>query len=339
METDSNNITIYNIECSPSYIINNLSMSKNSLYFIHNSQSFPRILIVNKKILKEKCQNKSLSVLNSSEKNEMLFIKSIFLKDTEYIAVGLYNGFKLWNKEGNRLLYQISNPNSNKYKIYAFVSCSPFLINPENQTKDIADCVIAGDNYGQLHLIYGAKSSWKSSKLFTTPNAESILSIGSSLETNKIGLTLDNGDILILKIEKNSCNLEKKIEGDGKQNIAINSVVFSNNGKNEFFLACGFINGMIKIISLNDYNLKFCINSNLRSVGPMIVKGNDEIVTGSDDGQIIVWKYDDTKDKIVLKKNLLFEDKMIVGLAYDNDDNNLYITCYDFPEIIAVSDV
>jgi hypothetical protein len=339
METDSNNITIYNIECSPSYIINNLSMSKNSLYFIHNSQSFPRILIVNKKILKEKCQNKSLSVLNSSEKNEMLFIKSIFLKDTEYIAVGLYNGFKLWNKEGNRLLYQISNPNSNKYKIYAFVSCSPFLINPENQTKDIADCVIAGDNYGQLHLIYGAKSSWKSSKLFTTPNAESILSIGSSLETNKIGLTLDNGDILILKIEKNSCNLEKKIEGDGKQNIAINSVVFSNNGKNEFFLACGFINGMIKIISLNDYNLKFCINSNLRSVGPMIVKGNDEIVTGSDDGQIIVWKYDDTKDNIVLKKNLLFEDKMIVGLAYDNDDNNLYITCYDFPEIIAVSDV
>lgn len=339
METDSNNITIYNIECSPSYIINNLSMSKNSLYFIHNSQSFPRILIVNKKILKEKCQNKSLSVLNSSEKNEMLFIKSIFLKDTEYIAVGLYNGFKLWNKEGNRLLYQISNPNSNKYKIYAFVSCSPFLINPENQTKDIADCVIAGDNYGQLHLIYGAKSSWKSSKLFTTPNAESILSIGASLETNKIGLTLDNGDILILKIEKNNCNLEKKIEGDGKQNIAINSVVFSNNVKNEFFLACGFINGMIKIISLNDYNLKFCINSNLRSVGPMIVKGNDEIVTGSDDGQIIIWKYDDTKDKIVLKKNLLFEDKMIVGFAYDNDDNNLYITCYDFPEIIAVSDV
>ena len=339
METESNNITIYNIECSPSYIINNLSISKNSLYFIHNSQSFPRILIVNKKILKEKSQNKTLSVLNSSEKNEMLFIKSIFLKDTEYIAVGLYNGFKLWNKEGNRLLYQISNPNSNKHKIYAFVSCSPFLINPENQTKDIADCIIAGDNYGQLHLIYGAKSSWKSSKLFTTPNVESILSIGSSLETNKIGLTLDNGDILILKIEKNSCNLEKKIEGDGKQNIAVNSVVFSNNNKNEFFLACGFINGMIKIISLNNYNLKFCINSNLRSVGPMIVKGNNEIVTGSDDGQIIIWKYDDTKDKIVLKKNILLEDKMIVGLAYDKDDNNLYITCYDFPEIIAISDV
>ena len=337
METESNNITIYNIECSPSYIINNLSISKNSLYFIHNSQSFPRILIVNKKILKEKSQNKTLSVLNSSEKNEMLFIKSIFLKDTEYIAVGLYNGFKLWNKEGNRLLYQISNPNSNKHKIYAFVSCSPFLINPENQTKDIADCIIAGDNYGQLHLIYGAKSSWKNSKLFATPNAESILSIGASLETNKVGITLDNGEIIILKIEKNNCNLEKKIEGDGKQNISINSVVFSNDGKDEFFLACGFINGVIKIISLNDYKLKFCINSNLRSVGPMIVKGNNEIVIGSDDGQIIIWKYDETK--IVLKKNILFEDKMIVGLAYDNNDNNLYITSYDFPEIIVVSDI
>ena len=339
METDSKNISIYNIECSPSYLINNLSMSKESLYFIHNSQTFPRILIVNKKILKEKSKNKSLSVLNSSEKNEMLFIKSIILKDTEYIAVGLYNGFKLWNKEGNRLLYQISNPNSNKNKIYAFVSCSAFLINSECKNKDIADCILSGDNYGQLHLIYGAKSSWKSSKLFATPNAESILSIGASLETNKIGITLDNGDILILKIEKNNCNLEKKIEGDGKQNISINSVVFSNDGKNEFFLACGFINGMIKIISLNDYNLKFCINSNLRSVGAMIVKGNNEIVTGSDDGQITIWKYDDTKHKIVLKKNILFEDKMIVGLAYDNNDNNLYVTSYDFPEIIAVSDI
>ena len=30
---------------------------------------------------------------------------------------------------------------------------------------------------------------------------------------------------------------------------------------------------------------------------------------------------------------------MIVGLAYDKDDNNLYISCYDFPEIIEISDV
>ena len=71
----------------------------------------------------------------------------------------------------------------------------------------------------------------------------------------------------------------------------------------------------------------------------MIVKDCCEIIVGSDDGQINIWKYEDNEDKIILKQNLLYEDKMIVGLAYDNNDNILYINCYDFPEIMAVSDI
>lgn len=339
MDSLAGKIKIYNIECSPSYIINNLSISKENLYFIHNSQSFPRVLIVKKDLLKKNENNKSVSVLNSSEKNEMLFIKSITFKDAEYIAVGLYNGFKLWNKEGNRLLHQISNSSLNKNKIYAFTSCSEFLINSENKNQNLPDSIISADNYGQLHLIYGTKSNWKSCKIFTTPNNESILSIGTNIEINDIGITLDNGDIIILKNEEGNCNLVKKIEGDSKQNIGVNSVIFSKKDKSEFFLGCGFINGEIKIVSLKNYNLKFSINSHLRSVGPMIVKDNNEIITGSDDGQIIIWKYDDNTDKIVLKSNYLIEDKMIVGLAYDKDDNNLYFSCYDFPEISCISDI
>lgn len=337
MDSTQDKINIYNIECSPSYLINNLSISKDNLYFIHNSQSFPRILIVNKKLLNEN-KNKSLSVLNSSEKNEMIFVKSITLKDTEYIAVGLYNGFKLWNKEGNRLLFQISNPNTNKNKIYAFTCCSEFLINSENMNHSIPDGILAADNYGHLYLIYGSKSNWKNTKLFSTQNNESIISMGANIEINDIGITLDNGDIIILKIEKGKCNLVKKIEGD-IQNIAINSVILAIKNKKEFFFCCGFINGEIKIISLKDYNIKFSINSNLRSIGPMIVKDNSDIITGSEDGQIIIWGYDENGDKIVLKKNVLFEDKIIVGLGYDKENKNLYISCYDFPEIICISDI
>ena len=337
MYSDNKNISIYNIECSPSYIINNLSISKDSLYFIHNSQSFPRVIVIKKDSLKKEEKNNSISVLNSSEKNEMLFIKSITLKDAEYIAVGLYNGFKLWNKEGNRLLFQISNPTINKNKIYAFTCCSEFLLNSE-KINDYPDSIISADNYGQLYVIYGSKSNWKSSKLFTTKNAESILSIGANIEINIFGITIDNGDVLLFKNEKGNCKLIKNFEGD-KQIISVNSVVFSKKDKSEYFLGCGFINGEIRIYSLKDYNLKFSINSNLRSVGPMFVKGNNEIIIGSDDGQINIWEYDDNKDKIILKNNILFEDKMIVGLAYDKDNNNLYVSCYDFPEIICVSDI
>ena len=116
-------------------------------------------------------------------------------------------------------------------------------------------------------------------------------------------------------------------------------MIFSKEDKSEFFLACGFINGEIRIYSMKDYNWKFSINSNLRSIGPMIVKNSCEIIVGSDDGQINIWKYDNKKNSIILKNNFLFEDKMIVGLAYDNDDNVLYANSYDYPEIIAIFDI
>ena len=338
MNSVSNNINTYSLGCSPSYLINNLSHSKEFLYFIHNSQSCPRVISINKKLLKEKNINKSVSVFNSSEKNEMLHIKCITMKDSDYIAIGLYNGFKLWNKEGNRLLFQMSKPNIKQNKIYAFTFCSEFLLNSEIN-KDYPDSILASDNYGQLFLIYGSKSSWKSNKMFSTPNAESILSIGTNIHTNNIGLTLDNGNVLILKYENGEFNLKKKIEEDGRYNISINCVIFSKKDKSEFFLACGYINGEIRIYSMKDYNIKFSINSHLRSVGPMEVKDDNKIIVGSDDGQINIWKYNDDEDKITLKSNYLFEDRMIVGLIYDKDENCLYANYNDFPEIMVISNI
>ena len=335
------NHKIYNIECSPSYIINNLSQSKDSIYFIHNSQSFPRVLVINKKLLKEKnTNNKCMSVLNSSEKNEMIFVKSILIKEVEYIAVGLYNGFKLWNKDGNRLLHQISysNNTNKKNKIYAFICCAQYLFE-RNDFQSSPDSIISGDNYGNLFLIFGSKSNWKNAKIFSSENSETILSIATNIEIEEFGISLDNGNVLIMKIKKGKCDLIKKFEENGKNIIAVNSVIFSKEDKGEFFLGCGFINGEIRIYSLKDYNWKFSINSNLRSIGPMIVRNSCEIIVGSDDGQINIWKYDNKKNSIILKNNLLFEDKMIVGLAYDNEENILYANSYDYPEIIAISDI
>ena len=340
MTEDEINHKIYNIECSPSYIINNLSQSKDSIYFIHNSQSFPRVLLINKKLLKEKnTNNKCMSVLNSSEKNEMIFVKSILIKEHEYIAVGLYNGFKLWNKDGNRLLHQISNSNNtNNKRIYAFICCAEYLFE-KNDYQSSPDSIISGDNYGNLFLIFGSKSNWKNAKIFSSENSEAILSIATNIEIEEFGISLDNGNVIIMKIKKGKCDLIKKFEENGKNIIAVNSVIFSTEDKNEFFLGCGFINGEIRIYSLKDYNWKYSINSNLRSIGPMIVRNSCEIIIGSDDGQINIWKYDNKKNGIILKNNLLFEDKMIVGLAYDNEENILYANSYDYPEIITISDI
>lgn len=38
----------YVTDCSPSHLFNNLSNSENSIIYIHNSESQPRIITVNK---------------------------------------------------------------------------------------------------------------------------------------------------------------------------------------------------------------------------------------------------------------------------------------------------
>ena len=43
------NLKIVNVDCSPSYLNNNLTQSKNTLLFIHNSENQSRGIIVDKK--------------------------------------------------------------------------------------------------------------------------------------------------------------------------------------------------------------------------------------------------------------------------------------------------
>ena len=340
MLNENENYETYNFECSPSYLVNNLTSTQKSLYFIHNSESLPRVLVANKEILldKNKSKNKCLTIFNSNETNEMIFIKSITLKDSEYIAIGLYNGFKLWNTDGSRLLFQISGANITPNKIYAFTCCCEFKMNESEE--NFADSLLTCDNYGQIFFVYGSKSNWHSKKnIYVTKNFESILSICSSIYNNHIGISLDNGDVVILKLENEACEEKKTIESQHGQNIAVSSVIFSIKNKKEFFMAFGYITGEIKIISINDYNIKFTINSNLRSVGPMIVIKENEIVTGSDDGQLTIWKYDEDKNKIILRKNMVFEDKMIVGLVYNEENQKLFVNSFDCPDIIIVHDI
>lgn len=335
-EDGNNSIRNINIECSPSYLINNLAFLKDTLFFIHNSESLPRVISVNKRIISEKMKNKFINIFNNGETNEMLFVKTISFTEGNYIAIGLYNGFKLFNTDGSRLLFQISEPKINKNKIYAFISCCGFEL---FDNQGVIDSILAGDNYGQLFLIHGTKSNWKSRKIYVTPRAETILSIAGCIGTKKIGITLDNGNVMIFNLENGECKLMKEFGNEYPSNIAVNSLAFANQNKNDFYLVCGFVNGEIKIYSMNNLIQKFSIKSNLRSVGPMIMIRKFELVTGSDDGQVIIWKYDENEDKITLKNNYLFEDKMIVGLAYDENSNNLYVNAFDSPEITIISDV
>lgn len=115
----------YRIDCAPSYLTNNLTQSEDYLFFIHNSESQPRIMKINKEIFNSSSSG-NVSIFTTNETSEMLFCKCIKLNNINYLAVGLYGGFKLWSIDGARLLFQIPAKNKIEGKIYAFVSICEF---------------------------------------------------------------------------------------------------------------------------------------------------------------------------------------------------------------------
>jgi hypothetical protein len=49
IQKEKETIIFINTECSPSHLSNNINNSKSNIAYIHNSESTPRIILVNKK--------------------------------------------------------------------------------------------------------------------------------------------------------------------------------------------------------------------------------------------------------------------------------------------------
>ena len=325
------NIEILKLECTPSLLPNNISQNSNSIFYIHNSEVTPRIMVVDKKYFDDINQKQQYLVnFNSSEKNEMLFAKVININNTYYIANGLYGGFKLWSIDGKRIFFQIPAKNKIEGRIYAFTSISEFRI---DDTKNEFDCFLCGDNYGQIFIVSGEKFRWKSKHIYGINNKETILSISSYIDYNCVGVCIDNGNVLILKVEKDKS--DKLKEFNNEKNISLVSSIIKNDYK-DYYLGCGFVNGEIKIYNMNKLTLSYTINSHLRGINTLIGV-NSCFISGAEDGAINIWKVGNKK--IELRNNLVFEDKNIVGITYDEDKRCIYANAYDYQEIIRISNL
>ena len=75
---NSEDIKSYPTDCAPSYIPNNLTSNNNMLYFIHNSESQPRIMQINKKLFEANNNTKYVGPFNNNETYEMYFAKIYF---------------------------------------------------------------------------------------------------------------------------------------------------------------------------------------------------------------------------------------------------------------------
>lgn len=322
-------VTVYHTECSPSHLPSNLSSSNSTLFFIHNSESQPRVMTINKKLFDSESQPSSSFVcsFNTSEGNEMLCVRVVNLNQSYYLAIGLYNGFKLWSIDGNRLLFQIPAKVKIQERPYAFVSLCEFQM---LQNSKGYDSLLACDNYCQLFIVHGQSNNWKSKVILTTIK-ESGVTIASHLGSFYVGIAYDSNKVSLFRLENGKCGLLKSFEND---NLGLASCIVKTTTKDAFYYCVGFINGEVKMYNFDSTTLDFSIASHLRMIN-CIVEIEDCFATGSDDGCVNVWRIKDKK--VVIDGNYPLEDKLITGIVYDNDKRALFVNCYDHPEMNVIA--
>ena len=186
----------------------------------------------------------------------MLIAKVITFNDNvSYIAVGLYGGFKLWSRDGSRLLFQIP-AKTQQTKPYAFLSITEYQMN-SNEQNGKYDSILCGDNYGQLFLVSGQLSKWKSKLIYNNNNTMGITSIAATTNGQYVGLTFDKNSIALITIN----NTEMKNNVTIKENaLALTSGIVTSNINERPSINCSaaFSSNLFHSLFLT----KFIISSN-----------------------------------------------------------------------------
>ena len=101
-----------------------------------------------------------------------------------------------------------------------------------NSSLNEFDSFICGDNYGRIFLCHGQKFKWKSQIIYNFKNTETILSLSSFLDLNFIGITIDNGNVVILKVENGKCDKLKEFKNE--KNISLSSSIIKLDNNNYY---------------------------------------------------------------------------------------------------------
>ena len=327
-----------NTDCSPSHLFNNMSSTDKNLMFIHNSEVQPRIICIDQKILSSEDNSDKIAMFitkfNSNETNEMIIIKSMFLNNVYYVAVGLYGGFKLWSSDGNRLLFQIPAKVKDKDRPYAFASICEFV----SQEGKSADSILCGDNYGTLYLIVGFGQIWRS-KIIYNYEGISITSLAASNEN--VALGYENGEIHIIKIKGDSLvgNPIKVLNNLKLPCISMSVLNYNRESSTPTkFLIAAFLNGEVKLLNILNGDLLSSLSCHLRMINSLQTFG-EYFITLGDDCYCNIFRVISQQGDVKVEGNIEIPDRMPVGVVVlpKQEYFDLVISFYDSTEIAFVT--
>lgn len=311
-------------DCSPSYIPNNLTSSKNEIFYIHNSEINPRIIKINKSFLSNPDKSKYISKLSISNDKSLEIICHVvgYLYSNEIVVYGMINGIKIISLNSENILYEYS---FNEEKEVFVVGICVYL-----------DKVFFSDSYGRIYMININSSSQNENKEWEIMNIYSHSDVISStcicICNNKICFGNQNGDIFVISIPS-SKNKSELIWN------CINKTSCPSISMRQYqldYLIVGYMNGEIKIFSLLKQTLLIEFSSHLRSINGIEVDNESkDFISFGDDSYLHIYEYSLLKNDILIKKSFNIQNKNIVGALFLNENNKkgIVVSCYDSPEI------
>lgn len=333
-----------NTECSPSHLFNNLTITDTCLYYIHNSEIQPRVIVVDRKILDDPLTenlSKYVTKLNSTETNEMLIVKRTCINNKYFIAVGLYGGFKLWSSDGERLLYQIPAKIKVIDKPYGFTSICEYKYDRSEKSKFGYDSIICTDNYGQIFAILGFDQMWRHKLLYNNEGVTSTCCC-SGLYTDIFAVGFETGEVFLFNFNKGE-QIDLLAKLDNYNNLPALSMCIINDiaNKKNVLVNC-YLNGEIRLhdLSTNNYDLIVSFGGHLRLI-TCIDSVKNCFVTCGDDCFVNIWKLDD-QNNIENKGNYELKDKMPVGTCIiEKPDHKIdvYVSVYDSCNLILIENI
>lgn len=313
-----------NTECSPSYIFSNLTETKEKLFYIHNSENQPRIIVIDKKLFENKSNYEKLgdyvNKLNYSESNQYTCIKCI----DNLIAIGNIGEFKILDVQSSKIIYSKSVSNNISFHGIDFMEQKS---NTNNSRMKVI--ILLGDSMGQIYsLFYGENNDFKEEKIYKHKKDLTITCL--TITTTGISACgFENGSILLFDGYSNK-NFSELQLFEHEYNLPVTCI--SNNNK---YIFAGYSNGEIRSYSLESLSLYFILQSHIKCVTSISVY-KQYLVTTGEDGFVNV--YEINKEEILeIKNNIELDNKVPVGVVFSN--NKLYVSSMDTPILSYIDNV
>lgn len=333
MESTDKNIRFVNTECSPSHSYNNMTESEDKIYYIHNSEIQPRIIVIDKKLFEASNKDNLVDYITKLNSNEVLqysCLKKININGKEFIAVGLFGGFKIWSLDGLKLLLHSNNTSIINFKSYSVHAVSERRYKTNNRFNN---SILFGDSHGLITSCSLVNETFQPIKFHQHKKDLTVTALTTNYHTGIVVSAYDNGQIIIL--EQSDKEVTEIQTFDNEYNLPVLSLISLDNININVFVA-GYLNGEIRIFSYNNLHLMYIYQAHLKSITSLSVFDN-YFVSTSEDCYVNVYKME--KDKFEVVKNIFLENKIPVGgiITKIKGKNSLIVCNFDNP-VLAVYD-